>query len=166
MSSGCLASRRGVVLLALGGVDGEVGAAAARAPVVDDDGGASWKVSPSRCCLLTLGGVLCGDGSLANPFNVLFLAFCSYFDLARGELVLGNRAGVATFAPACLVASSVFAASEFRDFTASDGLSQSVPVFRDEERAKATPWYGRGDWHGSKSLRTSPPRSIQFTSQR
>ena len=110
--------------------------------------------------LLTLGGDLCGDGSLANPFNVLFLAFCSYFDLARGELVLGDRAGVATFAPACLVASSVFAASEFRDFTASDGLSQSVPVFRDEERAKATPWCGRDDWRGSKSLRTSPPWSI------
>lgn len=30
------------------GVDGEVGAAAARAPVVDDDGSASWKVSPLK----------------------------------------------------------------------------------------------------------------------
>ena len=48
VSSGCLAFRRGVVQLALGGVDGEVGAAAARAPVVDDDGGASWKVSPLK----------------------------------------------------------------------------------------------------------------------
>ena len=32
VSSRCLASRRGIVLLALGGVDGKVGAAAARAP--------------------------------------------------------------------------------------------------------------------------------------